>query len=254
MAISDKTRKLLWGLAGARCSYCQCSLVMNATDNDAESIVGDECHIHARHERGPRRNASLSEDGVDDYENLILLCKVHHKLVDDQPEKYTADYLKVLKAKHESWVNSELQPKKVDPDPIAIRVGNATDVVRLIEGVYGYDFQHDELETEEEVGIISNFLQDLHDYGDISSEMGAAERTRFIFTISQQMKGLDRLGFAVFMGRYVKKYRVSDSIMDFSITSLRVVRKTNPTIQTITPDEVDAAVEELNKQKTLSKS
>src|SRR5690242_1437003 len=97
MAISDKTRKMLWGRSGGLCAFCRMRIVMNATEADAEAIVGDECHIHARHEGGPRRLPQLSEEQVDAYNNLILLCKVHHKMVDDQAEKYSAEYLKTLK-------------------------------------------------------------------------------------------------------------------------------------------------------------
>ncbi len=94
MTISDKTRKLLWGRSGNRCAYCRRELVMTATkDNDA--IVGDECHIHARQKGGSRSNSSMSIEELDDYENLILLCKVHHKMVDDQPNTYTVDFLRI---------------------------------------------------------------------------------------------------------------------------------------------------------------
>jgi hypothetical protein len=45
---------------------------------------------------------------VDEYENLILLCKTHHKLVDDQPVKFDVTNLKRMKAKHEAWVQLSL--------------------------------------------------------------------------------------------------------------------------------------------------
>ena len=63
MTISDKTRKLLWGRSGNRCAYCRQELVMpGKTDND--SIVGDECHIIAKRETGPRNNSSVPDEEV----------------------------------------------------------------------------------------------------------------------------------------------------------------------------------------------
>ncbi len=247
-AISDKTRKLLWGRSGARCATCKSNLVMSATAADVEAVVGDECHIYARHAGGPRANPNLSEEQVNAYDNLILLCKIHHKLIDDQPNTYTAEYLRALKSRHEAWVSSELQPRKQEANShIALRVDNGTDILRIVSQAYGYDFQHDELKTEEEVEAVGSFLQDLQDYDDILSEIGGAERVKASFAVSQQMKELDQLGFAVFIGTYIAKYRVSDGMMDFPIVSIRVARKTNPAIQTISEEDIQAAVEKLRK-------
>ena len=238
MAITDKARKLLWGRAGARCALCRCNLVMNATADDPESVLGDEAHIYAQHEGGPRWNPHLSKILVDAYENLILLCKVHHKIADDQPEKYTAEYLKRLKTQHEAWVDSNLQVQQTNfASNVTFRVDNGTDIMRIIGGAYGCDFQHDELKTEEEVEVVGNFLQELEDYGDIYSEMAASEKTKCTFYISQQMKELDRLEFVAFVGEYTKKYQVPDGVMNFPIAVIRVVRKTNPAIQTIKSDD-----------------
>ena len=35
----------------------------------------------------------VGRDDLDEYDNLVLLCKVHDKLVDDQPETYPVDRL-----------------------------------------------------------------------------------------------------------------------------------------------------------------
>jgi hypothetical protein len=45
MGISDRTRKILWGRSGNRCALCRRELVEEGTAVDAESVVGDECHI-----------------------------------------------------------------------------------------------------------------------------------------------------------------------------------------------------------------
>jgi len=108
MGIELKTAKMLWGRAAQRCSICKQELIEDATETDDESIVGDMCHIVGRHPNGPRGESPLPEASRDKYGNLILLCKVHHKIVDDQPNAYTVAELQELKADHESWVRESL--------------------------------------------------------------------------------------------------------------------------------------------------
>ncbi|TOM08889.1 HNH endonuclease, partial [Vibrio parahaemolyticus] len=81
---------------------------MDATQTDDESIVGEACHIVARSEDGPRGASSLTSEQRDKYNNLLLLCNVHHKVIDDQPEHYTVEHLRRIKSDHETWVTSQL--------------------------------------------------------------------------------------------------------------------------------------------------
>lgn len=118
MGISIKTRKMLWGKAANRCAYdeCKIELVMGENQTDDPSIVGEECHIVARELRGPRGDYDLQSDKRDLYNNLILLCNVHHKLVDDQPNTYSVEKLSEMKNVHEEWVN-----KSLNIDPISMK-------------------------------------------------------------------------------------------------------------------------------------
>ncbi|SDD57768.1 HNH endonuclease [Actinokineospora iranica] len=110
MGISEKSRKLLWGRSGNRCALCRRVLVADRTDTDAEAVVGDEAHIAARSPGGPR-HGECDSDQVDDYTNLVLLCRVDHKKVDDQPNHYTTEVLRKTKNDHEQWVNDNLDKK-----------------------------------------------------------------------------------------------------------------------------------------------
>lgn len=108
MAITDKTRKILWGRSGNRCAICQHELVINATSEESESIIGEECHIISAQPYGPRYDSSYPQKKLDTYENLILLCRIHHKIVDDQSEIYTAEKLRGIKKDHELRVTQKL--------------------------------------------------------------------------------------------------------------------------------------------------
>lgn len=78
---------------------------------DGYTLIGMECHIEAQSESGPRFNKNLMEKQIDSFENLILLCPTHHKIVDDNPKDYTVERLKKMKADHESRVRKVLDNK-----------------------------------------------------------------------------------------------------------------------------------------------
>ena len=109
IAINDKTRKLLWGRSGSQCAFCRSELIMDATPQDNESVIGEECHIISGKPNGPRYNPEFRIDEIDSYSNLILLCRIHHKIIDDQPETFTTDILRKLKANHERHVKETLK-------------------------------------------------------------------------------------------------------------------------------------------------
>lgn len=111
MSISVKTRKLLWGKAASRCSFPECKkeLIMDETETDDPSIMGEECHIVARENGGPRGNTSLSKEKRDLYSNLVLMCNNHHKVIDDQEKAYTIEVLNDIKKTHEDWVKKSLK-------------------------------------------------------------------------------------------------------------------------------------------------
>lgn len=110
MGITLKTRKMLWGRAANRCAFVDCrkELVIDASQSDDESLIGEECHIVARSPDGPRGQSPLTLEQRDKYANLVLLCAVHHKVIDDQPGQYTVDHLKQIKGTHENWVRETL--------------------------------------------------------------------------------------------------------------------------------------------------
>ena len=109
--VSAKTHKMLWGGAASRCAFpdCKCELVIIGNAVDDASLVGQECHIIAKEPEGPRGHSDLSSKKRDEYENLILLCNIHHKVIDDQPNTYTVEFLRHMKDAHEQWVRESLQ-------------------------------------------------------------------------------------------------------------------------------------------------
>lgn len=109
--ISIKTHKMLWGRAANRCAFpdCRQELVMDSSDTDDEALIGEEAHIIAKDQNGPRGEYNLPLNKRNRYSNLILLCANHHTLIDKQPSTYTVELLHEFKKTHETWVHKSLQ-------------------------------------------------------------------------------------------------------------------------------------------------
>ena len=245
MAISDKTRKTLWGRSGNRCAVCRHELVIEGTQVDDESVVGDECHIVSGKENGPRYIAGFPASEIDEQSNLILLCRGHHKMVDDQSETYTVEVLSKLKANHEKWVSASLTEEKPIP-PVRIsrieenipthlvQIASGQDLFNILDGSMGYQFDHDAPSSDQEVKLLSNFFQNAQDWGDLVSNQEAGERVKTKFIMNAMVKTLEDAGFLLFGTREIQ--RVEGGVgapSSFPITILRAVRATNPEIRKI---------------------
>ena len=109
---ADRDLKLLWGLSAARCNEptCRRSLVATATPSDRAAVLGKVAHIypHSDHPSAPRQNALFGRENLNKYENLLLLCGVHHDAVDTQPGAFPVPKLLKWKQDHEAWVAGKL--------------------------------------------------------------------------------------------------------------------------------------------------
>ena len=72
MTIGEKEKKLLWSRSGNTCAMPGCNTVL-VTE---KTTFGEMAHIEAKASGGPRGKKG---NGSDSYENLILLCRKHHK-------------------------------------------------------------------------------------------------------------------------------------------------------------------------------
>jgi hypothetical protein len=109
VAITDQTRKLLWGRAGNRCAICRQELTELPAGSSSQTIIGDEAHAVARSAGGARGGLDPPGGDLDGYPNLVLLCRNDHRLIDDQPEVYPVSRLVALKHDHERWVADVLE-------------------------------------------------------------------------------------------------------------------------------------------------
>jgi len=115
MTIPDKDLKILWGKAAGRCSICRGVLVQDAVNPSETTLIGENCHIIAESTNGPRGTSNLEIKDRNRYPNLILLCRNHHKIIDDDTSTYSIEQLHQIKADHELWIHSSFKAKST-PD------------------------------------------------------------------------------------------------------------------------------------------
>lgn len=209
MTISDRTRKLLWGRSGNRCAICRHVLMIDPTPLDPSAVVGQECHIVGTSPVGPRAG-TLNLEAIDGDENLILLCATDHRRVDSQPQYFTPDRLRAIKLAHETWVHAALTSTPPPNLQATIRrqsrvtlqwVLSGSTLFGIIMGAEAYDFDHDDLNDESEIGLVASFLQTLQDYGEAAEDLESGERVRARFVLGQEIDALSEAGFAVYGGR-----------------------------------------------------
>lgn len=231
MAVSTRTRKLLWGRAANRCAICRSELTLLATaSGDKEALVGEECHIIAQSAAGPR--GALERNGIDDYQNLVLLCRVDHCRVDQQPMEYGPDRLRAIKAEHEAWVRATLGSRRPPSMRIVTREGQRTKVSMLtngrqlldiVDGACGYDFDADDLRDDHKTELVVAFLKELHDTGDILSELDSGDRIRIRSEWTRAIEELAEAGLLVYGGRSQLELECDGTRTPWPVALIRVL-------------------------------
>ena len=109
MGISARDSRALFSRSGNRCAFEECRRPLVSTDSSGELVVlGEIAHMVAEHDEGPRADPTMPVAERNAYPNLLLLCNVHHQLIDDQPATWTLERLRAVKAAHETWVEERL--------------------------------------------------------------------------------------------------------------------------------------------------
>jgi len=106
--IPVKDQLKLWVRAGARCEFRGCSEYLYRDDLTLkEANYSDIAHIIAVSKSGPRGSDPLPSNQRNKSDNLMLLCKKHHKLVDseDHVDEYPVALLREFKKEHESRIH-----------------------------------------------------------------------------------------------------------------------------------------------------
>lgn len=117
---TDLTIKRLYGLAGNQCSFddgnvnCQNELI-SANKTNLSQI----CHIEGGEPDSPRPNLALTPKQLNDYENLIVMCSMHNKFIDDNQDDFSVSTLKEIKKMHEEKMKNN---KYAIPDDVVQKI------------------------------------------------------------------------------------------------------------------------------------
>jgi hypothetical protein len=107
---SRRTKSIIAGRAGYRCSLPDCGIITVGPGllPDEIAITGTASHIFSASPGGPRGQGGLHRDRLSSPENGIWLCENHGKLVDNnQGNAYPPDLLISLKDLHEARIARE---------------------------------------------------------------------------------------------------------------------------------------------------
>ena len=106
--IPPKEIKILWGKSGNRCAICN-NLLSQKVGDDIDYPIGEMAHIYGLELRSARYVSNMLESEKNSYKNLILLCPICHKKIDNDSITYTPKKLQEIKEKHEEWVKKQLK-------------------------------------------------------------------------------------------------------------------------------------------------
>ena len=94
-----KTIKRLFAVSGNCCYFPNCNTPL--VDEESGIITGEICHIKGKKTVSPRYDSEQSEEERHGFDNLLLMCPIHHKVIDDDSASYTFSRLKEIKSSHE---------------------------------------------------------------------------------------------------------------------------------------------------------
>jgi tetratricopeptide (TPR) repeat protein len=91
---------LLWASSRGVCAHPECDRPLITFDGGRWTTLGEIAHIRAHSREGPRFDVTWT-GSVDSYDNCLLLCRDHHRLVDSNADAYPVETLLEWKRQHE---------------------------------------------------------------------------------------------------------------------------------------------------------
>ncbi len=104
-SIPPETKLKLAVASGARCAFRGCNEYLFEHPITLQGgNFSEHAHIYPFSERGARGKAGERPVDIHQVENLTLLCRACHKLVDDNEDEYTLEVLREMKKEHEDRI------------------------------------------------------------------------------------------------------------------------------------------------------
>ena len=223
MAISDKDRKRLWAKSGNRCAICRQELI-KTNDNQSDFNIGEECHIVSSKPSGPRHESGW--ENYDVYENLILLCRNHHKTIDDISNilLFPKESLIEIKSKHEAWVKEELSTTNKTDRVNLISTGS--ELAAIISGCYAMERTNDSILNEEGAKYIGSIWQTIMDYMDLYSDLEPYQQIQAEYDLHELLLEMSQKGYFMYGSRVSRKRKFANGKTEIWPVALIYIRNT----------------------------
>lgn len=101
------TLKALFARSKNLCAFPGCTVPLA---EDSGTVTGEVCHIRAANSKGPRYDASQTDQTRHAAANLVLMCGRHHKIIDTETTEFSVARLESIKHAHEVKGIAEISP------------------------------------------------------------------------------------------------------------------------------------------------
>ena len=127
---SATTIKRLFALSGNRCAFPGCT---NSLFDQNGALIADVCHIAGDKPDAKRYDPIQTEERRQGFNNLIVLCANHHRVIDSDEVTYTRPALREMKRSHEATATEEFVISDRQAEKIAAFLGGAVSATAFSE-------------------------------------------------------------------------------------------------------------------------
>jgi tetratricopeptide (TPR) repeat protein len=233
LPIRDRVKRRIDLFSRNECYHPNCLKKM--VGEDGKTITGEIAHIESANEGGARFNSNMSNEDRRAFDNLILLCPEHHKIIDNKEneKQYPTKLLKNWKKRHEEISLKAFIKSKV---PLTVLPFNTLCIGR-----------EDELDGIEKIFQLDDSLLLLNGLGGIGKTTLAKEY------IKQYINSYDHIAYVEFKNN-IKESFVSAFSYYFKFESQTIEEQFNELIYKLETIEGNnlLVVDNLENQKDLN--
>lgn len=103
--IHPEAERMLWARSAGICEFRGCCRKLYTHHVTGENInLSEKAHIYAFSQRGKRFSRLIPRSKINDPDNLMMVCKSCHSLIDSSNTNYSAEDLLEMKAEHEQRI------------------------------------------------------------------------------------------------------------------------------------------------------
>ena len=197
---SANTKRILWGKTAGICEFSGCDERLFYDDTTAFKFNSAYyAHIVSSDPNGPRGNKD-SHKLSQDIDNLMLMCDKHHRMIDNDEEKYTVKILKEMKKEHEDRIDkiySYLNSNKVKvinfSSPIRGNISVDIDYNKTARAVFPNHQPYDEFGIDIKI-------KSKKEYGSLEYWAEVIEEMKFEYTskVLAWIQRVPEMNFAIF--------------------------------------------------------